>query len=157
MRRRPWRGPRTCPGRSGNTACQPTWTGRRRTGSRSSSTPGPGGGIGGGGRGRCKKEREGGMIMRLTKLAVSGLKNQRGEYALAPLTIFSGPNGAGKTGALQAVMFGVAGYEPRLGKSAEKLAPLMSGDELSVRLTAENGGRGPAVTPTPPPKNRQAH
>jgi len=91
--------------------------------------------------------------MRLTKLAVSGLKNQRGEYALAPLTIFSGPNGAGKTGALQAVMFGVAGYEPRLGKSAEKLAPLMNGDELSVRLMAENGGRSLAVTRTLTQKN----
>jgi len=81
--------------------------------------------------------------MRIVHVSIEGLKGQNVQYDLSPVTIFVGPNGVGKTAVLQAVEFGVIGYDSRLGKSAEKLGPLMSGPEMTVALAVdkENGGR----------------
>jgi len=75
----------------------------------------------------------------IAKLTFSGLKGQRREHDLAPLTLVKGPNGSGKTATLQAIMTGFLGYEPRLGKRPEATMALAEDGRMSVQILTDKG------------------
>lgn len=78
--------------------------------------------------------------MKLRKVWLKGLKGQDMAYELGPVTVLHGPNGSGKTAVLQAIMFGILGYDPRLGKTADKIAAMMTEQEMQVRLEVDQDG-----------------
>lgn len=76
-------------------------------------------------------------MSRLSKLRLNNFKGKRSEWVLAPKMLLIGPNGAGKSAVLQAVMVGILGYEPRLGRTPASVVQLASGREMSVELETE--------------------
>ena len=75
----------------------------------------------------------------ITKLTFSGLKGQQRAHDIGSLTLIKGPNGSGKTAALQAIMIGFLGYEPRLGKRPEATMALAEDGRMSVEILTDKG------------------
>jgi|GEM_PF-5485490 len=76
-------------------------------------------------------------MSKLSRLRLHNFKGKRSEWAIAPKMLLVGPNGAGKSAVLQAVMVGILGYEPRLGRTPASVVQLASGREMSVEIETE--------------------
>lgn len=76
-------------------------------------------------------------MSRLARLRLHNFKGKRSEWAIAPKMLLVGPNGAGKSAVLQAVMVGILGYEPRLGRTPASVVQLASGREMSVEIETD--------------------
>jgi exonuclease SbcC len=78
--------------------------------------------------------------MKLISIKTENVKGQ--SIASQPLTgrdIFIGPNGSGKSTRLEAVMTGILGYVPRLGKTVGDTFKLASDKKMGVGLTTDTG------------------
>jgi exonuclease SbcC len=76
-------------------------------------------------------------MSKLARLRLHNFKGKRSEWAIAPKMLLVGPNGAGKSAVLQAVMVGILGYEPRLGRTPASVVQLASGREMSVEIETD--------------------
>lgn len=76
-------------------------------------------------------------MSKLARLRLHNFKGKRSEWAIAPKMLLVGPNGAGKSALLQAVMVGILGYEPRLGRTPASVVQLASGREMSVEIETD--------------------
>lgn len=76
-------------------------------------------------------------MSKLARLRLHNFKGKQSEWAIAPKMLLVGPNGAGKSAVLQAVMVGILGYEPRLGRTPASVVQLASGREMSVEIETD--------------------
>ncbi|WDT82204.1 MAG: AAA family ATPase [Candidatus Manganitrophus sp.] len=76
-------------------------------------------------------------MSKLARLRLHNFKGKRSEWAIAPKMLLVGPNGAGKSALLQAVMVGILGYEPRLGRTPASVVQLASDREMSVEIETD--------------------
>ncbi len=76
-------------------------------------------------------------MSKLARLRLHNFKGKESEWAMAPKMLLVGPNGAGKSAILQALIVGILGYEPRLGRTPASVVQLASGREMSVEIETE--------------------
>ena len=76
-------------------------------------------------------------MSKLSRLRLHNFKGKQSEWAMSPKMLLVGPNGAGKSAVLQAVMVGILGYEPRLGRTPASVVQLASGREMSVEIETD--------------------
>lgn len=77
--------------------------------------------------------------MRLKSLTIYGLRCLDRSFDLMRCVYVTGPHGRGKTSIKDAISFLALGYVPRVGRTESSTARLMSGRELSVRATFDDG------------------
>lgn len=76
---------------------------------------------------------------RIDTIDVRGLKAHDRTYRLGPCSLILGRPGSGKTAAIDAVVYSLLGYVPRLGRSESATAALMREDEIAVTATLDDG------------------
>lgn len=62
-------------------------------------------------------------------------------YAIAKRQIITGPNRSGKTAIIDAISLSLAGYIPRLGKSGDKLEPVIGSSQKAVSVVNFSEGQ----------------
>jgi hypothetical protein len=80
--------------------------------------------------------------MKITKVAGVNLKGKTFSHDLGPITMITGKgNFIGKTARLDAIVLGISGYLPRLGKQNNRTFSLASAKSMSVGIETDTGIR----------------
>jgi DNA repair exonuclease SbcCD ATPase subunit len=77
--------------------------------------------------------------MKLVSVSATNLKGAPFTFSLTPVTVIVGKNFAGKTRIIDAIIVGLLGFHPALGKTARATFSLASGKDMEVKLTFDDG------------------